>query len=501
MVLYQVLVVVLLCIALTVAGEDTCTRDFKKVGCFTRDLKLLPDLLITDLDPTHSKFGKEVDFGQYSLHLHSLACRCRKLAQGNYKYFGIGMYGECLAGNSNPALDKLLENEQASAFSCVNGEFDNCDVGNEKECAGTVDHDFFYELMDGDCSSNIANGKTLNLLPQEKLFVRNTLVATLPKLGMVYEVSFEVKPTKFKAGWSSILHMTVAGNHEVYGARIPAVFFWPSSASATTNSLHICNAVMANRNHCYNSKALPLNKWIKIRINQVRRDDGYHYSIYIDNVQVYTVKNTRTVTFDDVKVYAADPWYAAQDGYIRNLQIAEDCYTNPSPYKPTLSLPAEIVLKQNNLVGGVSKLCKQYTMSFDVKPTAFAAGWHSILHVTLGGNYLVYGDRAPGIWFNPSSASATTNRFHICSPINNLSNYCYNSQATPKNKWLSIKLQQIKEGLDYNYLIFLDGKQVYKVKNTKPLVYYDLKVYAGDPWYAAQPGSIRNLNINGGSCE
>jgi len=500
MVLYQVLVVVLLCIALTVAGEDTCTRDFKKVGCFTRDLKLLPDLLITDLDPTHSKFGKEVDFGQYSLHLHSLACRCRKLAQGNYTYFGIGMYGECMAGNSNPALDKLMKNEQASPYSCVNGEFDNCDVGNVKECAGTVDHDFFYELLNGDCTSKIASGKALNLLQQEKLLTRNTLVATIPKLGMVYEVSFEVKATKFKAGWTNILHMTVGGQSEVYGSRIPGVFFYPSNAAATSNRVLICNAVNSNRNYCWASKYLLLNRWYKFRINQVRRDDGYHYSIYIDNVHVHTIKNTRAVSFDDVKVYAADPWHAAQDGYIRNLQIAEDCYNNASPYKPTLSLPAEIVMKKNNLVGGISKLCKQYTMSFDVKPTAFATGWNSILHVTLGGNYLVYGDRAPGIWFDPSGASATTNRFHICSPINNLSNWCIASPYYQKNKWINVNVQQIKEGLDYIYMIHLNGKQLYKVKNVRPLVYYDLKVYTGDPWHPAQPGSIRNLNINGGSC-
>ena len=59
------------------------------------------------------------------------------------------MYGECLAGKDNAALETLFKNPTKSPYSCVNGEHENCDVDNPKECAGTVDTDFFYEILEG----------------------------------------------------------------------------------------------------------------------------------------------------------------------------------------------------------------------------------------------------------------------------------------------------------------------------------------------------------------
>lgn len=56
---------------------------------------------------------------------------------------------------------------------------------------------------------------------------------------------------------------------------------------------------------------------------------------------------------------------------------------------------------------------------------------------------------------------------------------------------------QVKEGNDYIYRVYVNGKEIHKVKNTKPRTFYDLQVFAADPWYAVQEGSIRNIDING----
>ena len=37
---------------------------------------------------------------------------------------------------------------------------------------------------------------------------------------------------------------------------------------------------------------------------------------------VHRVQNTKPEVFSDVKVFAADPWYPAVNGKIRNLEIS-----------------------------------------------------------------------------------------------------------------------------------------------------------------------------------
>ena len=155
------------------------------------------------------------------------------------------------------------------------------------------------------------------------------------------------------------------------------------------------------------------------------------------------------------------------------------------------------MLKKNTQVGTLSKLCKQHTISFDVKPTAFADEWHSVFHLTLGGNEAIYGDRVPGVWFRPSSTSAATSALHICAPINGIKNDCFNTQQFQKNQWISVKIKQEKVCGDYFYFVDIDGKELRKIRNTQPMVFYDLKAYAANPWYPAQTGYIRNINING----
>ena len=84
----------------------------------------------------------------------------------------------------------------------------------------------------------------------------------------------------------------------------------------------ICNAIDGNANGCYYSKQFPRKQWIKIKINQVHSESKYVYRIYINDEEVFKANNTRPAYFGNLKVYAGDPWYASQAGYIRNLQIS-----------------------------------------------------------------------------------------------------------------------------------------------------------------------------------
>jgi len=483
----------------TSADEVKCDRDFRKVGCFVRNLELIPDLLITDLDPTHKNYTTDVDWENYSGSLHSLACRCREKAIGHYKYFGIGMYGECSGANDNTEIDKLFKNADKNPYSCVNGEHGDCDVDDVSECTGSVDYDFFYEIIES--SSNSENTKLFEAFSTQTEMTKSKLLTTL-KVGKVYEVSFEVYPTRFTTGWSNIIHFSSGSDNSVYGDRIPGVWFRPSSSSATTNKLHICSAIDGKVSYCYDSELFPLNKWIKVKISQTKVSDNYEYVITLNDKKVMQKKNSRPANFDDVKVYTADPWYNAQPGYIKNLKVTENYNDNDASSNTNNKLisQAETSLKRNTAIGDISNLCKEYQISFDVKPMKYGSGWHSIFHISVGGNHVVYGDRTPGIWFRPSSSSAKTNSLHICAPINKNRNHCFNTKAFPLDEWISLKVSQKKELEAYIYRIYINGKEEYKIKNTHALKFYDLKVYAADPWYNAQVGEIRNIYVDGGQC-
>jgi len=136
-------------IATTASGHfgGICHRNFKKLGCVSRNWSKLTDLLVTDLDPTHDNFTVAMNWDNYKLGLHSLACRCGEKAKGHYKYFALGFYGECVAGKDNAAIEKLLAENTKSDHGCVNGEYSKCDKTHEKECIGIADYDFIYEII------------------------------------------------------------------------------------------------------------------------------------------------------------------------------------------------------------------------------------------------------------------------------------------------------------------------------------------------------------------
>ena len=64
--------------------------------------------------------------------------------------------------------------------------------------------------------------------PGEHQLVKNTLLSTLPTLGKEWKISFQFNPTNYNfTDWTNLVHLTVGGNMEKYGDRIPPIFFKP----------------------------------------------------------------------------------------------------------------------------------------------------------------------------------------------------------------------------------------------------------------------------------
>jgi len=147
---------------------------------------------------------------------------------------------------------------------------------------------------------------------------KGNLLATLPSLEEEYLIAFEVLVTKHEnVPWRNIIHLTIGGNLAKYGDRIPG--FWLNHE----NILHICSAVNGNLNYCYNHASQPIveGKWTSVVIQQINLRDELIYEIKIDGRSVHKIRNSSPKVFENVKVYAADPWYPAVNGMIRNLGI------------------------------------------------------------------------------------------------------------------------------------------------------------------------------------
>ena len=146
-------------------------------------------------------------------------------------------------------------------------------------------------------------------------------------------------------------------------------------------------------------------------------------------------------------------------------------------------MKAANILRKGRILTTIPYLSKEYAIEFQVYPTVFHRGWHNVLHFTTGRNGVAYGSRIPAMFFN-------NNRFWICSDISGNRNCCYASPTVKVKKWIKVRVSQSKEGKYYYYKVEINGKQVKKVRNSKPRVFKNVKVFASDKWYAPQQGYL-----------
>ena len=67
-----------------------------------------------------------------------------------------------------------------------------------------------------------------------------------------------------------------------------------------------------------------------MKILQERHHNGdYVYKIIVNHKEVHRKVNTRASTFAHVRVYASDPWYNPQIGYIRALSFYQTLQPKP----------------------------------------------------------------------------------------------------------------------------------------------------------------------------
>ena len=170
--------------------------------------------------------------------------------------------------------------------------------------------------------------------------------------------------------------------------------------------------------------------------------------------------------------------------------------TTPKPGSKEMPIaytkPGELNLKKNNLLKTLETLEKEWEISFEFKPTSYNhSGFTSLLTLTKGGHNKKYGDRTPAILFHARKG------MHVASAINNSVDIHKDVKPAPKvGKWSTIVVSQLKStGSKYILKVKVDGKEVWKVDNSKAEKFSKVKVFASDPWHETQPGAIRELTI------
>ncbi|XP_066914473.1 uncharacterized protein [Clytia hemisphaerica] len=307
---------------------------------------------------------------------------------------------------------------------------------------------------------------------------RNTLLFTKPTLNRGWTLSLQIRPLGKCSGWCNIFHASIGSDNSAYGDRVPALWFW----SGTTD-LHICSAVSGNKDYCTRSKSLPINKDTLVVIQNVQspKDFKYYYQVFVDGVLIRNVVNTDPRVFTNVKYYGSDNWHKNANAMIKNVKL------EMHPHNLGYS-----TVRRNRLIRTVPILKRGWSLAMEIRPTGKVHGWSNIFHATIGRDGARVGDRIPGIWFH-----SNTNKLHVCTGIDHVANWCYNSPQLPLNYPSQLVVQQIQNPHDkkYYYSIMLNGKQVYIKVNHFPRIFHNVKYYLGDNWYNPAKAWVRKIRL------
>ena len=148
----------------------------------------------------------------------------------------------------------------------------------------------------------------------------------------------------------------------------------------------------------------------------------------------------------------------------------------------------EQTLKKSNLVAVLPKLGKQFYIFFQIKLNSFSHGYRSVIHLTLGEDNVKYGDRIPGVWIYEQ-------KLYVAFAINGNKNEYFYSKPLSLNQWISVQISQNNPRMVRVFEVYINEEKVYAKQNFKSYNFKNINVYAGDPWYEVQDGSIKDFFV------
>jgi len=187
---------------------------------------------------------------------------------------------------------------------------------------GACNYDSSASMDSGECAYPDAgvdcNGDPLYLDGVITMFQEATTIAAGEPIAIInlpldYAVQFDINPTAAAGGWANIIHFTVDGNCCGYGQRIPAVWFYGG-----TTRLHIRDGHAGDGNAgCDPEEQLPLNEVTNVRMQMTAGG----VEVFYNGVSKCTAEGRDRTNFNNIQVYACDPWHEAAQGTLQMLQV------------------------------------------------------------------------------------------------------------------------------------------------------------------------------------
>ena len=105
---------------------------------------------------------------------------------------------------------------------------------------------------------------------------RNKLLHNISVWGPEFEIIFDLRIHSWVRGWASILRFqAMDGDDGSVGQRAPALF----TRSSQRNMIHVATNIGDDGNNVTAISVPGLNRWVKIKISQKRRDVSYDSDI------------------------------------------------------------------------------------------------------------------------------------------------------------------------------------------------------------------------------
>ena len=133
-------------------------------------------------------------------------------------------------------------------------------------------------------------------------------------LSRAWSLSFKIKPCQKRqlTDWLSIIHATAHNQNDQYGDSILGVWFKSNSSKLHVN--------MTKDYHFNTENELPRNEYSTVLIQQRQRNDSkFVIQLFINDKMLHEVVNNAAQPFQNVTVYAADPWHIPANAIVKEL--------------------------------------------------------------------------------------------------------------------------------------------------------------------------------------
>ena len=166
----------------------------------------------------------------------------------------------------------------------------------------------------------VSSPDTVVSLPAEREILEDNLLATIPRLGKEWRLTFDYKPTAISPNGGTLLHLSAGCDNVQYGDRTPYIGHFDGK----TTRLVISSAISGDQNkHVRLTQEPPLGSWTTLEASQRLEDGVYVFRFTIGGETAWEVHNGRPEEFYGVTVWASDPWNGVPAiGFIRRLSIA-----------------------------------------------------------------------------------------------------------------------------------------------------------------------------------